>query len=73
MTTLEKVIEAANNALNVAKELAAGGKDVGPIVASVAEILSRGKDATQEDIEQLQAVSDEWSSELQKPLPAENA
>lgn len=65
------ILSAIKSAIQVATSLYAVGKDIGPILSSVHDILTKGDSVTQADLDALRAQSDAWSAEIQSPLPPE--
>lgn len=66
-------IAIALEALATAQKLYEIGKDVAPIIGKIVNVLTKGEAVTQKELEDLQALSDKLSDEIQAPLKPEES
>ena len=65
------ILSVVTTAISIVQKAYAVGKDVAPILASIYNLLFKGKHATQADLDAVIAQSDALSAELQGEIPPE--
>ena len=65
------IITAVTAAISVVKQLIDLGKDVAPLVTKTYDVLVKGEDVTQAELDELRILSDSYSAEIQQPVPPE--
>lgn len=65
------ILAAVTTAIKLAQTFIEVGKDAAPILSKVYALLSKGDQATQADIDELQVQSDAWAAEIDQPIPPE--
>lgn len=69
---LALILGIIGTAIQVAKQAVEIGQDAGPVIAAARRLLGKDtSDVTQQDLDDLVALSDALSNELMAPLPPE--